>query len=464
MFRSAASTIADIRPAILAMRWASRLRATLLGSRGAPWALALIDQLIAGGANFVTVLMLGRLAGAADLGVFALAMTVYYLILAVQESLVTMPYTIFGAHLQGDKRRQYSGAALSQSAAWAVGVGTVLALVALAFYMVRGDGDVARIAAALALVSPLLLLREFGRRYLFAHMQVARVVAMSIAGSAVQVIALCFFAYTGSLSAGTALCAMGIGSAFAAFGWLWLSRRAFNFDHARSGDLLLKNWLLGRWILGSEATAVLAANVMPWLIAFWLGPTATGIFAACDSILRFTNPIIIAIRNVLTSKAAIDYSNGGKPAMRRIVWKTGAYLSLFQFAFCILLAAAGATILRWSFGDAYVEYWPVLLVLGINQLLARLGFAPGRALLLVDRADIALWGDVVAFIISLVAAILLTPRYGVLGAAFSLVAGSMFYVAWTVGAYFVVMRDDKGIEPLSIGRSSASASAGSVSE
>jgi O-antigen/teichoic acid export membrane protein len=287
---------------------------------------------------------------------------------------------------------------------------------------------------------------------------------MSIAGSTVQVIALCFFAYTGSLSAGAALCAMGLGGSIVAFGWLWLTRRAFSFDDALSGKLLLKNWLLGRWILGSEATAVFAANAMPWLIAFWLGPTATGIFAACDSILRFTNPIIVAIRNVLTSKAAIDYSNGGKPAVRRIVWKTGMFLSFFQLAFCILLAAAGAPILRLLFGDAYTDYWPVLLVLGINQLLSRLAFAPGRALVLVDRADIALWGDVAAFLTSFFAAVLLTSHYGLLGAAFSLVAGTTFLLAWTVGAYFVIMRGDKGIEPLLIGRCSASASAGSVSE
>jgi O-antigen/teichoic acid export membrane protein len=116
------------------------------------------------------------------------------------------------------------------------------------------------------------------------------------------------------------------------------------------------------------------------------------------------------------------------------------------------------------FGDAYANYWQVLLVLGINQLLVRLAFAPGRALLLVDRADIALWGDVVALLTSLFAAVLLTPRYGVLGAAFSLVAGSTFVVAWTVGAYFLVMRGDNGIEPLLIGRRPASASAGSVSK
>ena len=424
-----------------------------------------MDQLMVGGANFVTILLLGRLAGADNLGVFGLAMTVYYLILAVQKSLITTPFTIFGARLKGARHLQYSGAALCQSAAWAVCVGTTLVVVALSLSLIRGNASLARVLTVFALVSPLWLLREFGRRYLFAHMQVTRVVAMSVAGSTTQLIALGLFAYTGQLSAATALSAMGLGSGIAAFGWLWLSRRVFRFDHARSSYFLLKNWVLGRWILASQAASVLAATMMPWLIVFWLGPTATGIFAACDSISRFANPIIISLTNVLTPKAAIGFSNGGKPAVRRIVRKASALLSLFLLAFCVLLAIAGEPILRRSFGDAYAAYWPVLVVLGLNQLLAGFALAPGQNLLLLERANIIVWAEVAGVATSLVAAMVLIPRYGVLGAAFSLLAGNVPFTAWTVSAYLAVMRDDEGGSQLSIGRASASpAPAGGVSE
>jgi O-antigen/teichoic acid export membrane protein len=425
-----------------------------------------MDQLMVGGANFVTILLLGRLAGADNLGVFALAMTVYYLMLAVQESLITTPYTIFGARLKGARHLQYSSAALCQSAAWAACVGTILAVVALSLSLIRGDASLARVVAAFALVSPLWLLREFGRRYLFAHMQVTRVLAMSVAGSMTQLIALGLFAYTGRLSAATALCAMGFGSGVAAFGWLSLSRRAFRFDHARSSYFLLKNWVLGRWILASQATAVLSANMMPWLIVFWLGPTATGIFAACHSILRFScNPIIISLSNVLAPKAAIGFSDGGKPAVRRIVWKASALLSLFLFAFCVLLAIAGEPILKRSFGDAYAAYWPVLVVLGLSPALTGLALAPGQTLLLLERANIILWGEIAGFATSLVAATVLIPRYGVLGAAFSLLAGNVPFTAWIVSAYLAVMSEDEAGSQLSIGRASASpAPAGGVSE
>ena len=281
-------------------------------------------------------------------------------------------------------------------------------------------------------------------------MQVARVVAMSIAASSTQLIALGLFAYAGSLSACTALCAMGFGSGLAMLGWLRLSLHAFRFDDVMSSNFLLKNWGLGRWIFASETTAVLSANVMPWLIVFLIGPAATGIFVACDSILRFANPVIISMTNVITSKAAIDYSNGGKAAVRRIVRNASAFLIVFQCAFCILLAIAGEPILKRSFGDAFATYWPVLAVLGLNQLVARALARPGRALMLVNRVNIFLWAEVAGLAISLVAAIILTPRYGVLGAAWSLVAGNVLLIAWTVGAYFAVMRDDKRGEPLLI--------------
>ena len=127
---------------------------------------------------------------------------------------------------------------------------------------------------------------------------------------------------------------------------------------------------------------------------------------------------------------------------RKIVWKVSALLSLFLFAFCVLLAIAGEPILKRSFGDAYAAYWPVLVVLGLNQLLATLALAPGQTLLVLERANIILWAEVARSLTSLVASTVLIPRYGVLGAAFSLLAGNVPFTAWIVSAYLAVISDD----------------------
>lgn len=407
------------------------------------WALA--DQVIVGGANFVTLLLLGRLAGAENLGLFALVMTVFYLLMTIQESLVTLPYTIVAARLKGLRHLQCSGAALCQSAAWAALVGITLAVVAAVFYRIGDDVKIAQIVAAFALVAPIWLIREFTRRFLFASMKLPRVVAMSVAGATTQIIVLALLAYTGRLSAATALCAMGIGSAVSGFGWLWLSRHEFRFDRARSSYFLLKNWVLGRWIVASQATNVIASNMMLWLIAFWLGPTATGVFAACDSILRMANPIIMSLNNVLTPWTAIGFHRGGRARLNRIVWKATALLGLFLCAFTLLVSATGGWLLNHSYGSTYGTAWATLVVLAINQLVAKLSLATGRALLVLERADINLIADVAGLVTSLAVAPLLLPTYGILGGACALLAGSTAMTAVNVAAYVIASR--KGQEP-----------------
>jgi O-antigen/teichoic acid export membrane protein len=404
-------------------------------------------------------------AGADHLGLFALVMSVYYLTLAVQESLITVPYTIFRARLKDDRQLQYSGACLCQSAAWAVCVGAILAVVALWMSLIRRDGDYARVVAAFALAAPLWLLREFVRRHLFAHMQLMTVIVMSVAGAAAQFIALGVLVLMHRLSAASAICAMGFGSGIVAFVWLWFNRRAFHCNGVRSSYFLLKNWVLGRWILASQATAVVATSIGPWLILFWLGPTATGIFAACDSILRAANPMIISLTNVLTPQTAIGFSDGGKPALRRIVWKATALLSLFLFAFCLLLAIAGEFILQRGFGESYAAYWAVLVVLGLNQLVARIALAPGRALLLLERANVILCAEIAGLVTSLIVAFVLIPRFGVMGAALSLLAGNVPFTLLTVWAYLVAMRDANPRSSLPISHAAvATATAGGASE
>jgi O-antigen/teichoic acid export membrane protein len=426
--------------------------------------LALVDCVIVGGVNFLTVLLLGRIAGPDDLGKFALVMTIYYLLLSVQEALITMPYTVFGVRLKRVRQWQYSGAVLCQSAVWSACVSLIVALVAVAILFGADNAGLARIIGVFAVVFPLWMLREFGRRYLFANMQVAKVVVMSSVGGVAQLIMICALAYIGKLSDATALTAMGIASGISGFGWLWLSRASFQFNHRRWSYFALKNWIFGRWVLASHATAVVAGNAMPWLVVIWLGPSGTGVYAACDAILRFANPIIVSLNNVLTPRLAIGFKKGGKAELNRIVWQTNGLLSLFLLVFCSLIVVGGKWIMHRSFGSDYSGYWAALVVLAIGQLIDLLSLASSRALMVLDRARVNLYAESFGLTVSLVAAVLLIPLYGILGAAIANLAGSLALTVATVGAYVAAVRDE-GAGYFAIGAARTSpVSIGSVTE
>src|SRR4051794_35506172 len=57
-------------------------------------ALGWADQAAVSATNFLTLIMLGRFAGASELGAYAVGSSVLALLLAAQESLVTRPYSI----------------------------------------------------------------------------------------------------------------------------------------------------------------------------------------------------------------------------------------------------------------------------------------------------------------------------------------------------------------------------------
>jgi O-antigen/teichoic acid export membrane protein len=441
VLKSAAEQFAFRRPVARFIQWGSRSFTALGGLHGRRAALALMDQLIVAAANFLTIVLVGRIAGPKDLGLFALMMTVYFLLLAVQETLVSIPYTMFAVQLKGVRHRQYSGAALFQSTAWSACVGVMLAIIAISLFSFGGDANLASVIAAFALVSPLWLLREFGRRYLFAHLHVSKVMVMSIVGGSAQLIILGVLAYSGRLSAATALFAIGVGNGIAGFGWLWFSRAEFQFNRRRWLYFARKNWIFGRWLLVCQGMTILGQNTMPWLVWFWLGPTATGLFAACDTIIRFSNPVIVSLLNVFTPRIAVAYNDGGKAELNRIVWKATALLTLVLVAFCIGLAVAGEWLLNRSFGNSYAGYWSTLVVLGINQVVGKFGIPHGGALWLLQRVNVNLLAHGVNFVASLIVAPLLLHYYGSLGAALALLSGSLAYSAVTVGFYLAEISD-----------------------
>jgi O-antigen/teichoic acid export membrane protein len=331
-------------------------------------------------------------------------------------------------------------------------------------FLFRDDSNLARVTVAFAFAAPLWLLREFGRRYLFAHMQVGKVVAMSFVGAIAQLIVIAVFAYLGSLSAATALIAIGVGSGISGFGRLWLSRASFQFDRRKWFYFLHKNWVMGRWLLACQGMGIFAESTMPWLIWFWLGPTVTGLYAACDSLIRFANPVVTSLNNVYTPRIAHGLNEGGKAELNRIVCKAATLLILFLCAFCIALAVGGEWLLN-AFGKTYTGVTATLVVLGINQLMGRfgVGFAPSGALWVLERANIIVLALGASLAASLSVAPLLLARYASLGAALALLTGSLVYTAVTIGFYRAEIRDDKEESFVEIGPGlSPAASTGSA--
>src|SRR5260370_1064112 len=80
---------------------------------------------------------------------------------------------------------------------------------------------------ALAAVAPLVMLREFCRRFAFAHLRMAQAIILDTVGAAIQLAALGWMGWTGHLSAVSAYAALGGASAVAGIVWLYVVHAHF---------------------------------------------------------------------------------------------------------------------------------------------------------------------------------------------------------------------------------------------
>jgi O-antigen/teichoic acid export membrane protein len=71
------------------------------------------DQATVSAASFLATVILGRLCGADDLGLYALGMAVSVTVVQVQTALVSAPYMVYALRATAVERRPYAGNVLT---------------------------------------------------------------------------------------------------------------------------------------------------------------------------------------------------------------------------------------------------------------------------------------------------------------------------------------------------------------
>lgn len=412
----------------------------LPGKRVRRGGLAVLDQALVGGTNFLTTVAVGRWCGADELGVLALGLTIVYLAVATHESLITMPYTIYGPRLSGRAKAFYRGSTLLAT----LGLGLLAALLLSACASLLDAGrfadGFAPVLWMLVIVVPSWLLREVARRFAFADLAVRSALAVSAMVATLQLAALAALATRGELTAVSAMGAIAVANAVAGIFWLIFARKSLRFSRQNVVQSLRGNWKLGRWMFAGQAVTTMSAHSLPWIIAAALGTHATGAFAACEALVRLANPVIVALTNLLTPQVARAFAERGVAGVRRVVNAAMLTVAVFMALFLAGIFVAGSWLLDALFGGAYAAYWPTLLVLAAAQGAMFLSLGPSRGLMVFERTDACLRADVADFVVRLALTVLLVEAFGALGAAWGAAAGNSVLTILMIGSYWAVAR------------------------
>lgn len=390
----------------------------------ASYLLALLDQAVVSGTSFATSVCVGRAAGADELGAYALGFTLVILVGGVQESLVSIPYTVRGARLIESARARYAGSSLLAAVALALFAGLAMALGAAAVSF-TGLAQLAPVLATLSVSAPLVLAREFLRRFAFAQMRMGRALAIDVTVAAAQLAALVWLAAAGRLSAVTAHGAMGVACAIAAAVCVTKTRGSFQFRRRELAADWRRSWAFGRWVFAGQFTGALFTYAPHWLLALCLGAAATGEFAAAMTVVQLANPFIIGFANFLSPRSAHAFADGGASEVGRVVVRSAVLLAGLTSLFCLAVALFGGRLLALVFDDRYVGQAHAMTVLSLSLVAGTLGMCAENGLRALRHPRTTFTANTIALAVTLVAAAALVAPGGTLGAAYALLAGNL---------------------------------------
>ncbi len=420
---AAIPTIAEKTRSWGASELAHRFRKALVEPSVRNGLLAVTDQAVVSATNFATSVIIGRLCDRQDLGVYYLALSMFYFVRGIQEQIVSAPYMVYCNRQRDDSLPAYGGSSLAHQAVLAVA--TVLCLIGIQGILSLGYGpqELRGVTWVLLGAVPFMLLRDHIRHLMFARFQVMNALLADSAIFVLQVGSLLLLGFFDVLHVESVYGVMGLACAVASFGFLLSDRNRFRIEPKRLLSDWRLNWGFGKWALAGQLVGCSTPYILPWIVSAAKGNSETGMLAACSTLIGVANMFLIGMWKFTGPKAIHAYTAGGLPRLRSVLWKTATLFIVTLGGLCLLLALTGDSLAVLVYGDEYRGAGPVMLLLALGLVANSISMTAGNGLWAVERPAANFRADICALVIAIAASAVFLPHYGALGAALAMFLG-----------------------------------------
>jgi O-antigen/teichoic acid export membrane protein len=388
-------------------------------SRALPWArkfaTAVADQGLIAGSNFALGVVLARWLKPEGYGAYALAGSLYLLLAAFNQALLTEPLNVLGPSLYNDRLKEYLGRVLWIQAAIAVGISTALGISA-AVAQFAGHTDLAGALFGLTLGAPTILLLGLARGACYVETAPARAASAATLYCAVMLGGV-WIAYRYSMiSAFAVFVLMGLASLTA--GGVLMAQ----LKPRRSGTLTVRevwreHWNYGRWAIGSTLLTWIPGNIFYSVTGALLGMRDAGAYRGLMNLELPVTHTASAISLLFLPVLSRTFGRQGLAATRVPVWRVMGVYALGAAVYGGIFVAWQRPIFRALYGGNYMEYcWLApWMLLGVVFQVSSYGPAVGLRAVQSPSSVFRVYG--VAAAVSLATGIPATWAFGVVGAA-----------------------------------------------
>lgn len=172
----------------------------------------------------------------------------------------------------------------------------------------------------------------------------------------------------------------------------------------------------------------LTVNVPRILIESQYGPFSLAVFTAAAYVLLAGNAVVDALVGSASPRMAALVLRGGVSELRRLVWRLNVVAAVLGILFVATAWALGEFVLTLLFGPAYGDGNLILIALAFAAWAQYHASISRMALMALGARSSILGVSLGVCIITLLASVLLLPKYESLGAALSIALGQLFAV------------------------------------
>lgn len=375
---------------------------------------ALTDQVLFAGSNFLLGLLTARWMAPEEFGALATALVVQTLIITTYEAAFTEPMTVFGAGRYRDRFRSYFGTLL---------VGHLLAstLVAVVMFVaglhLRSLGHLYLAGALLGLgaSAPLVLLRYLSRRACYA---ISRPRSATISGGVYAVTlftGVALLADGGSISILSVFACMAAASTGAALATI-PALRPMRPEREMLREIPVQHWNYSRWSVGTALIRQMPQNVWYFILPLWAGLEGNAALRALSNLNLFMGHMLGAFGMLLLP--SLVRAHAESPArFRRISLQAGIGLTAITSVYWVSVWAFGEPLVSLMYDGKYVEYAPLLAVLGFSPVAGAIGVVSAARAQAAERPDIQFRSSIVT-LVAILPGIVLAYFFGLAGVVY----------------------------------------------
>lgn len=378
--------------------------------------LILADQAIVSGGNFVLGLVLVRLLGLDQYGIFALLWMGALFLLSLHQAFITKPMmTLFF------KKKVTEKVAYIQSL-WIIQIGFGIGFFGLAI-LIYWVSDLFFSAPnwfqyllPISVLSILYVLQDFIRKYYFIQKQYIRPFLMDALLYSVLFIGL-FGTYYFEIASLFLTLIILIGAY--ASSCISFSKPFHNYKILESSNkvklIIKEHYQFSTWLLGTSILQWCSGNFFLIAAASTLGATAVGAVRIGQNIVGLCHLLFLAMENIVPAEAAQQYIEKGMNKMSQYLKQTSLWMGSVVTVVLGVMALSGSFLIEILYGSEYSSYGFVIVGYCINYFIAYWGFPARYFLRTIQFTKPIFIAYCISAAFSMAAAFPMTEHWGIWG-------------------------------------------------